>query len=489
MTERLASAGTGLPTVLVGERFLHSRYDPLEEGEKYIKTLNLSGKIRFFILIEPGLGYSIPALRRLFPPAKIIALHASDFFTKSPGGTPENTVSWSLGTGLPLGEFLEREIPDTGIETIKIIEWRPALAAYGTAYKDLLEGTVAFIRRMAANVRTVRGFGRRWFRNFFRNLGIVHRYFSVTAGSGPWIITGAGPGLEETLPVIGEMQRQGATVLAAASSVSALAGGGILPNLVIATDGGGWARFHLYETIRRAAGRPLFFAASLTAALPCQCGRFPVLFLSDGSLWQEAVLKKLGIPHLSFPQRGTVTASALDMALYCTRGGVYLSGMDLSNDDIRTHARPYAFDRFAEEGATRLNPRYSQAFVRSNLIAASESHRVYAEWFESRLDAYPGRIYSLGKNNPVFDRFQAPCSPEKGEPTGPALSPAGCARIDPGGAARFLAGFLDEAGPALRRELGPLLLPDEENISADRLRREIIALTIGEGTGGESADG
>jgi hypothetical protein len=489
MTERLAAAGTGLPTVLVGERFLHSRYDPLGEGEKYIKTLNLSGKIRFFILIEPGLGYSIPALRRLFSPAKIIALHVSDFFAKSPGETPENTVSWSPGTGLPLGEFLEQEIPDTGIETIKIIEWRPALAAYGTAYKDLLEGAVTFIRRAAANARTVRGFGRRWFRNFFRNLGIIRRYVSITTGSGPWIITGAGPGLEETLLVIREMQREGATVLAAASSVSALAEGCILPNLVIATDGGGWARYHLYETLRSVSGRLLLFAVSLTAALPCQCDRFPLLLLSDGSLWQETVLGKLGIPHLIFPQRGTVTASALDLALYGTRGAVYFAGIDLSHDDIKTHARPYAFDRFAEEGATRLEPRYSRAFVRSNLIAASESHRVYAEWFESRLDAYPGRIHSLGKNHPVFDRFRASRGPEKRRLAGPLVSLVGRARIDSSEAARFLAGFPDESGPALCRELGPLLLPDEENITPDRLRREIIALTIGKETWEEIANG
>ncbi|MDR0388284.1 MAG: DUF115 domain-containing protein [Treponema sp.] len=499
MIERLAAAGTGLPTVFVGERSLHSRYDPAGEAEKYVKTLNLGEhgeKIRFFILIEPGLGYTIPVLRRLFPRAKFAALHASDFFTRFPTEALENTVAWSPGSGLPLGEFLEREIPDAGIETVRIVEWRPALAVYGAAYKDLLEGAVSFMRRTDANVRTVKGFGRRWFRNFFKNLGILRFFFRVSPGSLPWIITGAGPGLEEVLPVIADMRREGAMVLAAASSVPALMERGILPDLVISTDGGGWARFHLWEAIRRTSGRPLFLAASLTAALPWQCGGFPILPLSDGSLWQEAVLETLGIPRVVFPQRGTVTASALDLALRCTSGGVFLAGMDLANKDIKTHARPYAFDRFRDERAVRLAPRYSLAFARAGQIAASGSHRVYAEWFGGQLAAYPSRIRSLGKNNPVFDALPGGNTPSS---SGAACGTrrvhieTGVFRTMPdasGEAVRVLAHLLNLAGPAesLIRELGPLLLPGDGEIPPRRLLKEIEALAVRKRTGEGTPD-
>jgi hypothetical protein len=496
MIERLAAAGTGLPTVFVEEKSLHSRYDPAGEAEKYIKKINFSEKIRFFILIEPGLGYTIPVLRRLFPRSKLIVLHVSDFFACFPGEAAGNAAAWSPGSGLSLEEFMEKEIPDAGIEAVKIVEWRPALAAYGAAYKDLLEKAVTFIRRIDANARTVRGFGRRWFRNFFRNLGIIRVFFGVIPGSNPWIITGAGPGLEGVLPIIADMRREGAAVLAASSSVPALEAGGILPDLVISTDGGGWARFHLYETIRRAAGRPPFLAASLTAALPCQCGAFPVLPLSDGSLWQEAVLEKLGIPRVVFPQRGTVTASALDLALRCTRGGVFLAGMDLSNDDIKTHARPYALDRFQEEGATRLAPRYSQAFVRAEQVAASGSHRVYAEWFGGQLAAYPGRVHSLGKNNPVFDALPGGKGPESGDAARQAfrirIKTFPAAPVTAGEAVRVLTSLLDKDGPAsaLRRELAPLLLSGggEVPIERERLLKEIEALTAGKGIKGEDAD-
>jgi hypothetical protein len=184
-----------------------------------------------------------------------------------------------------------------------------------------------------------------------------------------------------------------------------------------------------------------------------------------------------------FPQRGTVTASALDLALNCTKGGVFFAGMDLSNEDLKTHARPYALDRFREEGATRLDPSYSRAFVRAGQISASGSHRVYAEWFGGQLAAYPGRIRSLGKNNPVFDVL--PPGQEVGDAARRAFRlriETGVLRETPdasGEAVRILTGLLDRAGPssALLRELGPLLLPDEEEPSAARLIGEIRTLT------------
>jgi hypothetical protein len=498
MIERLAVAGTGLPTAYVGDKILHSRYDPAGEAEKYIAALNPHALIRFFILLEPGLGYMIPVLRRLSPHAKLIALHISDFFVEAPPASTRSSqtteygpaiesgaVHWSPGREQALQDFLEREIPDVGADAVRIIEWRPALMAYGSAYKELLAEAAAFIRRIDANVRTVRGFGCRWFRNFIRNTEIIRRPVRLSPSSRPWIITGAGPSLEEDIQAINELRRRdGAVILADSSSVPALNARKILPDLVISTDGGGWARFHLYETLR--LKRPPLLAASFIAALPGQCAELPVLAISDGSLWQEAVLGKLGIPHTMLPQRGTVTAAALDLAFRCTGGAIILAGMDLSLADIRTHARPYAFDRFQEEQASRLQPRYSQGYVRSGMIASSGSHQVYAEWFGQQLSERQdvmrqdvSRLYSLGRNNPVFGKLRSPVATVPGTILDISIE-APVFQDKPAQAAiRLLTGLL-EGGPGdltekLYRELTPLILPGEVEPSLDRLCSAITA--------------
>jgi hypothetical protein len=475
MTERLAATGSGFPTVFAGDQALHSRYNPPGEAEKYIKALELGEAVRFFILLEPGLGYGIAPLRRRFPGAKIIVLHVSDFFSRQvfPGLEESRAdAEWNPGSGTDLQDFLEGEIPDTEASSIGIIEWRPSLAIYGTSYLRLLEETAEFIKRIDASRRTLKGFGRRWLRNAFRNAKILKRILSFSPGSLPVIVTGAGPSLEESIPLMVERKKRGPLfVLAASSSASALLAGGITPDLIISTDGGFWARLHFYGAIRQIPLPPL--AAALTAVLPSQCSAAAVLPLCDGSLWQRLLLRELSIPFIALPQRGTVTASALDLAFSLTRGPVLLCGTDLAHRDLRTHARPYSLDRLQEESAGRLCPRYTRAFVRARDLAAGGSYAVYAGWFKKQLASYPKRLASLGSNNPVFP-------PDTGEDAGEGEAVRWTCSELPDGDRELRPLFSralrsPETAETLRGELGPLLFPEKPYPSLEDLEEALLS--------------
>jgi hypothetical protein len=193
--------------------------------------------------------------------------------------------------------------------------------------------------------------------------------------------------------------------MASSSSLAVLANENIKPNLVISTDGTNWAKIHLYELLRlKHPTLPL--AAALTAALPSQCEDFSLILISDGSLWQTLILNELKIPYIALPQRGTVSASALDLAFALSDGKIFFSGIDLANKDIRSHARPYSLDRFMEEGAKRTNPVYSQTYKRSAMLKEGGSYGIYASWFKNQLNFYPKRLYSLGENNQVFSALK-----------------------------------------------------------------------------------
>jgi len=100
-----------------------------------------------------------------------------------------------------------------------------------------------------------------------------------------------------------------------------------------------------------------------------------------------------------------VTASALDLAFALTKGDIYIAGIDLENNDIRSHSRPYSLDRFMEEKTDRFNPFYSQVYKRSSTLKAGGSFKIYASWFEKQLKSYSRRLYPLGKNNSLFGSF------------------------------------------------------------------------------------
>ncbi|MDR2048480.1 MAG: DUF115 domain-containing protein [Treponema sp.] len=490
MSERIVPAKDGSFTLYKDKTALHSLYNPGLEAEKFIDSLSLESRdYRCFILVEPGLGYMVPALKKKFPSAVLVSLHCSAFFS-----SPEyalscresGAVSWSPGSdrsSVSLEDFLETVLPDTAPDKIRIVEWRPAAAAYGKKFVEILSGTVEVIRRRAANKATIRGFGRRWLRNSFRNLGLLRRPAAPGRIGRPVIVSAAGPSLEEELSVLASLASSPSPplLIAVSSSLPCLVSAGLVPDLVVATDGGAWALLHLYEAVRLLPGagktRDMCFACALSAALPSQIGEYPALILADGSVWQRYLLGSLGLPFAAFPQRGTVSASALDLAFFLGSGPVYISGLDLRHADLRTHCRPYALDRLRDERADRLKPAYSGAFEREAAIRDTKALSIYAAWFKNELAKYPRRIYAVSEGNSLgIPRASIPDETDRpGSKTGFFREAAENIPENAANGVHILLRGLEDpvVGKQIGAELGELLFPDEKNVKKADIESEL----------------
>jgi hypothetical protein len=448
---------------------LHSRYDPQGEARRYIEALKIDPDINCFILIEPGIGYMIPVLQKNHPNSKIVVLHADASFRELPDAFTGD-AAWYADSKAGVQEFLEAEVPLDG--SVRIVEWRPSLNVYGDKILAIVHESAEFIKRLEAGRRTGAFFGKRWMRNFFRNMDLFQKTIVYRKMNIPIVIIGSGPGLEEVIPQICA-QRENIFVLAASSSLAALAARGIAPDMVISTDGGPWALLHLHSFFRHLTSKRVILALSLCAAAPSQCSGIPLLAINDGSLWQGIALNAAGIPSVLIPQRGTVTACALELALELSGGNIFLAGMDLSVSDIRSHARPNAFDPLLFGGASRLQPVYNQYFIRSGAIKAGKSLDVYAAWFKTRLGSLPKRIFSIGPNHEVFGSLaretlftdNANSRAEAEDHFKPEKQAAQ-------GRARRAAQALTEAlgdmryAPTLIAELSPLLFPSRKDVQA-----------------------
>jgi len=376
---------------------LHSRYNPQAEAARYVDSLNLKDNIKCFILIEPGLGYIIPVLKERFKSSRIIVLHI-DNFSVSDEGIP---VLYSTETAEVQG-FLEKNIPDTDINDIRIIEWRPSVNFFKDKYLKILSQVAGFLKQTDAVNRTTKTFGRRWVRNFFNNLENTCKILLYRKASLPVIITGSGPSLEQTLPLIKKYENQ-FLIIAASSSVTALSHNGIKADLIITTDGGCWSLHHIYPCIRNKQILETPLALNLCAALPSQCCVSSKLIINDGSFWQNIILHELSIPSVIIPQRGTVTATAAELAMILSSGSIYLTGMDFSVMDIRTHVRPYGFDSLFFGNANRFHPVYTELYTRSAQIKQGGSLDIYAAWFKNQLTSWPKRIFNIGLNHKIFE--------------------------------------------------------------------------------------
>ena len=475
----MSANAPGPDSRLTAPASLHSRYNPQMEAHRYIDALKIDNDINCFILVEPGMGYMVPVLREKRPGGKIIVLHADACFRDLPGVINGDAVWYPDGEeGAQV--FLETEVPAGA--RVRIVEWRPGLNVYGDKVLGLVRESAEFIKRLEAGRRTDAFFGKRWVRNFFRNLSLFQNTLMYRKMDIPVVITGSGPSLESALPQILAV-RESVFIIAASSSFLALDAGGVTPDMVISTDGGGWALTHLYSFFRPLKPKPGILALSLCAAVPSQCSAVPLLPMNDGSLWQGLALHAIGVPSVLIPQRGTVTACALELALELSGSDIFLAGMDLSVRGIRSHARPNGFDSMLFGAATRLLPVYTQYFLRSSGIKSGGSLDVYAEWFKSRIGSFPKRVFSLGANHEVFNSL-TPDSPlaDGGKSRIPGrdhFEPVKQAGISEGRARLACEAITTALGDpkyaqTLRAELSPLLFPSRTDVPvqeiADALR-------------------
>jgi len=345
------------------------------------------------------LGFLIPVLRERFKESKIMVLHIEEF-----ENTPlQNVYALTSLDTEEINKFLETHTQKINAENIRIIEWRPSLNYFKDAYVKLLSAVAAFLKRTDAEKRTTAVFGKRWIKNFFKNIGNIKHTLLYRQMEIPVIITGSGPSLEQALPVIQKAQ-ENCLIIAASSSVLALSSAGITADIVIATDGGSWALKHIYPFYRdKKYANASAFAVNLCAALPSQCADSAQLILNDGSFWQNVVLHELNLPSVIIPQRGTVTATAVELAFVLSSENIYLAGLDFAVNDIRTHARPYGFDNLFYGKANRFVPFYSESYARSRLLHGGGSMDIYASWFKEQLNKWsPNRLFAIGGNK-IFE--------------------------------------------------------------------------------------
>jgi hypothetical protein len=384
-------------TAWVDGKPLHSTRNPLAEAEKYAASLGSLDKIRYILLIEAGLDWLLEPLRKRCPRAKILSLHLDSRLCANAAFSAD--AVWTPDAGLSARAFLERELPDTPAFSVRLVEWRPSLQAFGRDYAALFAEAAGYVKLCSANFVTARGFAKRWERNSKRNARFLKKTVSASAlaqkfHGRPAIVIGSGPSLEKTADKIRDLSMEkGAFLIAVSSSCRALAAWGIAPEITLATDGGGWALFHLADALRLFSEKALFIAP-LNAALCSEVADEKLFLYSDGSPEQEAAFNEAGVsPHLSLPQRGNAAAAGIDLAFALTSGPVFTAGFDMAHCDLATHVRPYRFDSDLLVAATRFCPYYHAKFERTRAINAGGTNEIYREWYERH--QYPRPVTKL----------------------------------------------------------------------------------------------
>jgi hypothetical protein len=400
----LTASKNGQPSARADGVWLHSRYDPEEEGKR-IASEALDSGAELTVVMGMGLGYSARAL--LASGSRVVVVEVDSGWLKAMLGASDvrDIIDNPLADLImcPEGRGLDEYLSGVSPRSITVVENRATTAIFQDAAATLREHTRRFMRRDAINAATLGRFGKLWARNLIANIRTAVRLPGVSSLSGqfqglPALVLAAGPSLDPVLERLGEL-RERFVVIAVDTALRSMVRTGLEPDFVVVVDPQYWNARHLDRCssprsilITEAAVWPSVLRFTSRATLLCSSiyplGRY--------------VEERLGAPKGALGAGGSVSTTAWDFARTLGCAPIYMAGLDLSFPAGKTHAKASLFEQRSLDGGTRLSPASAASFQAmrggnpflapandGTMVTSDERLSLYSSWFSRNMAAHP----------------------------------------------------------------------------------------------------
>ena len=393
----LENSRSGSITCSFQGKYLHSKYNPLVEGERFANALEADFSPLCVIITEPALSYCAPHVRTRFPNAKICAIRFLPDFHETDGAwdfafyladeTAESVDSLAEDLFCALGE--ERLCSSVAFD------WAPSLALF----PERTRAAWAAIKKTILKARDVIGtrsyFSKRWLKNSITFASHIAHSATIAPIDAPIVITASGPSLESSLPFI-RQYRASFFLIAVSSSFMPLTAHGITPDIVLSSDGGYWAKRHLAV---QGADNGIILALEAESAVPktlFETHTIVPLCYDDGS--ERVFLQAIGCPYMRSERNGTVAGTAVQFALSLTKKSVYVCGLDQAPAPGFQHTQPNALETGNAQNDFRL--RTAETRIASSRFLSAGVLETYRNWFVTHSDKFSTRVFRLSDNVP-----------------------------------------------------------------------------------------
>ena len=372
-------------------KYLHSKYNPLAEGEKFAQNLQADFSPLCVFIIEPALSYCAESVKKKFPGAAVCAIRFSRDFSES--DTKWNKVFYLDGE-IPLGEILFNSLGEEKLISSLAFDWTPAknifpeesMLAWGEIKKAILKA------RDVIGTRSY--FSKKWLKNSLIFASKIQKTLLLENGDTPIIIAASGPSLKTSIPVL-KKYRDSFFLIAVSSAFMPLSKNGISPELVISSDGGYWAKKHLDFSGEENAHT--VFALEAESAIPkkllTQKEILPLCY-DDGL--EKDFLDSIGCPYMLSERNGTVAGTALCFAHSLTGGNIFLCGLDQAPSPSYQHTQPNALE--TDNGKKDFRLKTAETRMTASRFNSQASLEIYRNWFISNSEYFSKRVFRLSDN-------------------------------------------------------------------------------------------
>ena len=330
-------------------KYIHSPYNAPKEAQRIIEQQIGDTNPLMIIVVEPAIGYLIPALRERYATATLVALHFhSQLYALCQWKADQN---WHAQAGVTLRKFLFDCISQLPSPRVAIVIppyvhdiSQPQLRQFNDAVSDT-------VRAVRSEIATVGYFGKKWIANSIANFLFYDYYTQLSQLSDYAIaIVGSGPTLNATVGALTNVQDR-LLIFALPSALPCLNAYGVTVDMVINTDGGFWATTHFQ---RRKRTRTPRLAMPLTAARELYKYHVTAFMFNQNFCIERALVSLLEADVPTIQSHGTVAASAVELAIALHAQQVLLFGIDGAYIDSTLHCRPHGFERYYTRNSSLL---------------------------------------------------------------------------------------------------------------------------------------
>ncbi|WP_027727424.1 motility associated factor glycosyltransferase family protein [Treponema sp. C6A8] len=377
----LSKTGKEIP-ILQNGRSIESKYDPEREAKQIIQTF--SPDTRFFIITGIGSGILIQNIAETFPQAKIIAVEKSENeLTFLSHLTAIKNLSQNKNILFYHSENLCQAIISNYIPAlygnIKIFE-NKAWINENSNIIDLLQKQIqSGLKKVSADFSVQAHFGKIWQKNILCNLKILPNNKQENnlqpVNSKTAAIIAAGPSLDN---YINELKKGDYYIIATDTAYTILTKYGIKADAAVSLDGQYLSYNHFLGHVKNNSQTAFFFdLSSNPSAARNISDKARLSYFTSGHPLSEYAKQSQNLKLLKlYSGSGTVTISALDLAIQMGFSKIKVFGADFSYPDNKPYAKGSYLDTLYQLQSNRLNSTeklFSKLMYRTPLISKNNN--------------------------------------------------------------------------------------------------------------------
>lgn len=380
--------------------YLHSSYNPEIEAQRFVESLTPQFIPENIIIIEPALSYCVPYIKQRFPESKIFCirfindLKCSISFEKEFYFSSENSDK--------LKNDLFNYFGETGLLNSFFISWPPSSKAFSELDNKLWLLLKSLLKDCQSILATRQYFSKRWIKNQINYLSNLSKVKSIKKVNLPVLICASGISLEKSLPFIQKIEKR-FFIIACSSAIKTLIKNNIIPDLCISTDGGFWAKKHLNCLAN--------IKTEINLAVPSESNIPEILFTNQNiniiplaycDNFDNSIYKSFNIPYNKAQRNGTISGTAVELALSLSNENIFLCGIDLEASSGFVHTQPNELEIENSLKDIKIKPIDNRTFIQGR---DSTQLEMYRNWFINQSEIYKNKVFRLSDNHSFKNRL------------------------------------------------------------------------------------